>query len=213
MPEFLPLQQNLRAGGASAAARDPTEKNLYTKPAPGSRPAAKGILGMQAIVQPASLESNGKFFLGADIFRCAVGRRGVLEHKQEGDGATPLGVLKLHRVLYRADRLPAPVCVVPVEPIAPDDGWCDDPTHADYNRMIRLPHDARYEELWRSDSVYDIVGVLGWNLSPVVRGQGSAIFLHVARADYAPTEGCIALDLADLRRILAAGLTEILVRP
>jgi L,D-peptidoglycan transpeptidase YkuD (ErfK/YbiS/YcfS/YnhG family) len=163
---------------------------------------------MQAIVQ-----ADGKFYLGADIFRCAIGKRGVAEHKQEGDGATPLGTLKLRRVLYRADRLAAPVCVVPLEPIAPDDGWCDDPTHADYNRMIRLPHDGRHEELWRGDQVYDIVGVLDWNLSPVVRGIGSAIFLHVARADYAPTEGCIALDLPDLRRVLAAGLTEILVKP
>lgn len=163
---------------------------------------------MQAIVQP-----DGKFLLGADIFRCAIGQRGVAAHKQEGDGATPLGALSLRRVLYRADRLPAPACAVPVEPIAPDDGWCDDPTHADYNRMIRLPHDGRHEALWRGDHVYDIIGVLGWNDSPVVRGRGSAIFLHLARADYAPTEGCIALALPDLRRVLAAGLTEILVRP
>ncbi len=71
--------------------------------------------------------------------------------------------------------------------------------------MIRLPHDGHYEELWRQDALYDVVGVLGWNDAPVQRGRGSAIFLHVARADYAPTEGCIALALDDLRRVLARG--------
>ena len=48
-------------------------------------------------------------------------------------------------------------------------------------------------QLWREDAIYDIVGVLGWNDDPPVRGRGSAIFLHVARAELAPTEGCVAL--------------------
>lgn len=132
--------------------------------------------------------------------------------KQEGDSATPRGVLALRRVLYRADRGPPPDCTVPIEPLAPEDGWCDDPAHADYNRMVRLPHAARCEALWRTDEVYDVIGVLGWNDAPVVRGRGSAIFLHVARPDYAPTDGCVALAPADLRRVLALGVTELLVR-
>ncbi|MBS0560210.1 MAG: hypothetical protein JSR21_09160, partial [Proteobacteria bacterium] len=123
------------------------------------------------------------------------------------------GLLPLRRVLYRADRGPIPACAVPREPLAPSDGWCDDPSHPDYNRMIRLPHPARHEALWREDAVYDLIGVLGWNDAPTVRGRGSAIFLHVARPDLAPTEGCIALPERDLRTVLAAGLTEIEVVP
>ncbi len=161
---------------------------------------------MQAIVH-----RDGRFALAGQIFRAALGRGGVRTDKQEGDGATPLGVLVLRRVLYRADRGPPPVCAVPVEPLAPDDGWCDDPAHADYNRMVRLPHDGRCEALWRTDTLYDLIGVLGWNDAPVVRGMGSAIFLHVATPDYAPTDGCVALAPGDLRRVLAAGLTELLV--
>lgn len=161
---------------------------------------------MQAIVHP-----DGRLILRGRTFIATLGRAGVREHKEEGDGATPLGVLPLRRVLYRADRGPAPVCAVPVEPIAPNDGWCDDPLHRDYNRAIRLPHDASHEELWRRDPVYDIIGVLGWNDAPVRRKLGSAIFLHVARPSYPPTEGCIALNLPDLREVLAAGVTELLV--
>jgi len=70
-----------------------------------------------------------------------------------------------------------------------------------------------YEELWRQDNLYDLVGVLGWNDAPVERGRGSAIFLHVASPDYGPTEGCVALALGDLQRVLAAGLGELMVLP
>ncbi|MBV9249484.1 MAG: L,D-transpeptidase family protein [Acetobacteraceae bacterium] len=161
---------------------------------------------MQAVVHP-----DGRLTLQGQVFRCALGRARVSAHKQEGDGATPAGLLPLRRVLYRADKLPPPVCVVPLEPIAENDGWCDDPADRQYNKPVRLPYDASCEELWRQDGLYDVLGVLGWNDAPVVKGRGSAVFLHVARPDYAPTEGCIALALGDLRRVLAAGLTEIAV--
>lgn len=148
-------------------------------------------------------------FLLCDRFRCAIGRGGLRADKEEGDGATPRGLLPLRRVLYRADRGRAPVCAVPVEPIGPADGWCDDPADPAYNRPVTRPYAGRHELMWREDALYDIVGVLGWNDDPVVRGRGSAIFLHVARPDLAPTEGCIALAPQDLRAALAAGLTAI----
>jgi L,D-peptidoglycan transpeptidase YkuD (ErfK/YbiS/YcfS/YnhG family) len=144
--------------------------------------------------------------------RVAFGRGGIRVHKQEGDGATPAGLLPLRRVLYRADRVARPRTPVPVMPLAPHDGWCDDPSHADYNRPIRLPHEGRHEALWRADAVYDVIGVLGWNDAPVVRGMGSAIFLHRVRPDFSPTEGCIALPLPDLLALLETGLTAILVQ-
>ena len=151
--------------------------------------------------------------LGPQAWRCALGAGGIRADKREGDGATPAGLLPLRRVLYRADRGAPPACLVPVEPIDPADGWCDDPAHRDYNQAIRLPHPGRHEALWREDALYDVVGVLGWNDSPVQRGRGSAIFLHLARPNHAPTEGCIALDGRDLRAALAAGLRAVEVLP
>ncbi len=156
---------------------------------------------------------DGMLTLGGWQARAVLGAGGIRIRKQEGDGATPAGVLPLRRVLYRADRLPRPRAAVPVSPLAPQDGWCDDPTNSAYNRPVRLPYAARHEALWRTDAVYDVIGVLGWNDAPPVRGPGtapgSAIFLHLARPDRAPTAGCIALDRADLIALLAAGLTEI----
>jgi L,D-peptidoglycan transpeptidase YkuD (ErfK/YbiS/YcfS/YnhG family) len=161
----------------------------------------------------ATLHPDGTLLFAARRLRAALGRGGIRRDKQEGDGATPAGDLPLRRVLYRADRVRPPACTVPIEPIAPNDGWCDDPTHPDYNSMVLLPHPGRAEELWRTDNAYDIIGVLGWNDDPIQRGRGSAIFLHIARPDYAPTEGCIALPIDALRDILSQGLTVIKVEP
>lgn len=165
-----------------------------------------------AAVGQATVGVDGVLTLGGLRLRAALGRGGVRAQKQEGDGATPSGVLPLRRVLYRADRVARPRAAVPVMPLAPHDGWCDDPSHKDYNRPVRTPHDGRHEALWRSDAVYDLIGVLGWNDAPVLRGMGSAIFLHVARPDFAPTEGCIALAMPDLRSLLEGGLTAVLVQ-
>jgi L,D-peptidoglycan transpeptidase YkuD (ErfK/YbiS/YcfS/YnhG family) len=163
---------------------------------------------MQALVHP-----DGRLVMGGLVFRAAIGRGGVRSDKREGDGATPSGLLPLRRIFYRADRVPRTECAVPIEPIAPTDGWCDDPSHVDYNRLVKLPHDGSCEQLWRQDALYDLVGVLGWNDAPVQPGRGSAIFLHVARSDYAPTDGCVALAVGDLRRVLSLGLTELMVLP
>lgn len=150
------------------------------------------------------------FRLGSHAWRCAVGRGGIRADKREGDGATPAGLLPLRRVLYRADRVAPPTaCAAPVEPIAPMDGWCDDPSHGDYNLLVSLPHPARHEALWRTDGLYDLIAVLGWNDAPVQRHRGSAIFLHVAWADLAPTEGCIALPEPALSAALGMGLRAV----
>ena len=157
----------------------------------------------------ARVHADGRLTFEGEIFRTALGRGGTRGDKREGDGATPLGLLPIRRVFYRADRLAKPRAAHPVEPIARSDGWCDDPAHRDYNRHVILPHDGRHEALWRDDPVYDVVAVLGWNDAPAVRGRGSAIFLHVARLDYAPTEGCVALALPDLLRLLGLGLSAL----
>ena len=160
----------------------------------------------------ATFSPSAQFRFRGETFRAACGRAGISAQKQEGDGATPAGILPLRRILYRADRLGKPKSSLPLEPLAPQDGWCDDPASRAYNTAITLPNDAHHEELWRRDTVYDVIGVLGWNDDPVQRGRGSAIFLHVARPDYAPTEGCIALALLDLLQVLAGGLTGIEVK-
>ena len=157
----------------------------------------------------ATIGADGLLLFEGSRYRAALGKGGIAAHKTEGDGATPAGLLPLRRLLYRADRLSRPRAAVPCMPLAPHDGWCDDPDDAAYNQPVRLPYPAKHEHLWRGDEVYDLIGVLGWNDGPVAKRGGSAIFLHIARPDYAPTEGCIALSRPDLLAVLAAQLTEI----
>jgi len=135
-------------------------------------------------------------------FRCVLGKGGVRAEKREGDGATPIGRWRLRALLYRPDRLAPPKTGLIARALAPDDGWCDDPADPNYNRQVKTPFAASHERLWRDDHVYDVIVVLGHNDAPPVAGMGSAIFMHVARPDGAPTEGCVTLALEDLLTIL-----------
>jgi L,D-peptidoglycan transpeptidase YkuD (ErfK/YbiS/YcfS/YnhG family) len=138
--------------------------------------------------------------------RCSLGRGGVRDtkNKQEGDGATPLGHWPMRQVFYRSDRLAIPQTGLPVVALTPRMGWCDDPAHSLYNRQVDLPFPASHEKLWRDDHIYDLIVVLGYNDAPVVPGRGSAIFLHLARPDFSPTEGCVACSQPDLLDLLKA---------
>ena len=150
--------------------------------------------------------ADGCFTWAERQVRCAVGKGGVVPAtaKREGDGACPAGIWPLRRLLYRPDRLKAPVTGLPLAPLAPHDGWCDAPGDANYNRPVKHPYPASAERMWRDDGLYDLVVTLGYNDDPVVDGKGSAIFLHCASPDYRPTLGCVALAKPDLLELLAA---------
>ena len=148
-------------------------------------------------------------------YRCAVGKNGFSADKKEGDGCTPIGTFSLRECWVRADRLPAPQTQLPLRIITEQDGWCDDVEGPHYNQHIKLPealtltlsqrereHVPRHENLWREDHVYDLIIPLGYNDDPIVKGKGSAIFMHIARPNYEGTEGCIALAQQDLLDIL-----------
>lgn len=149
--------------------------------------------------------SDGRFDLAGRITRCALGKGGVVEAagKREGDGCSPLGIWTIRRILFRPDKGPRPDTALPTKALERDDGWCDAPMDPAYNRPVKLPHVASAEKMWRDDEVYDLVGVLAHNDDPPVSGMGSAIFLHLARPDYAPTEGCVALARDDMLAVLA----------
>ena len=151
---------------------------------------------------PSSSAARGWLKLGNLTFPCALGRPGMRVRKREGDGATPVGAWRPRCVFYRADRVLRPRTVLPTRPLRREDGWCDTPGDRNYNRLVRHPYPASAERLWRVDGLYDVLVVLDYNACPRVRGKGSAIFLHVARSDYAPTEGCIALARGHLMRLL-----------
>jgi L,D-peptidoglycan transpeptidase YkuD (ErfK/YbiS/YcfS/YnhG family) len=155
-------------------------------------------------MQPILIYADGKLIFNEKEYRCAVGKGGIVTEKIEGDGATPSGCFPIRKVLYRADKFKnQPYTKFPIQAISQEDGWSDDVHLPEYNSHINLPYAGSHEKLWRDDDLYDIVVVLGYNDKPVLPGKGSAIFIHIAREGYPPTEGCIALSKEDLLELLA----------
>lgn len=141
--------------------------------------------------------------MGNTAFACSIGPAGISYNKSEGDGATPAGRWPLRYVMYRPDRVIRPVTGLPVKPILPGSGWCDDPASRHYNRPVRLPCPHSHEKLWRDDHLYDMVVVLGHNDTPPVAGRGSAVFMHLRAPGGTPTQGCIGLQQNHLRHVLS----------
>jgi len=158
---------------------------------------------MDLIVAAKPGEARGTARLGGQAFPCALGRSGLIADKREGDGGTPIGRFAFRRLLYRADRIPHIETRLPARHIDPTDGWCDDPADPAYNQPVRLPYAASHERLWLDSHLYDLVVVIGHNDDPVLKGAGSAVFLHLARDDWGPTQGCIAFRQEDLLAIVA----------
>lgn len=140
---------------------------------------------------------------GKAPIRAAIGKAGLADDKHEGDNKTPIGSFPVRELWYRPDRVTLPEGLrLNMRAITPEDGWCDDASHPDYNQHVKLPHPARHEKLWRDDHAYDLMIPLGYNDENIVPGKGSAIFWHLAHADWRGTEGCVAITRDDMLTLL-----------
>jgi L,D-peptidoglycan transpeptidase YkuD (ErfK/YbiS/YcfS/YnhG family) len=155
----------------------------------------------QAIVQAGPL-----------TFRAALGRSGRTSNKREGDGATPITEMRLMHGYYRGDHVAPPKTSLPMQPIRKSMLWCDAPNDANYNRPVHTPFAPSHERMMRADHLYDICLVMDWNMSTRQRNRGSAIFFHLAKPGYQPTEGCVAIKLRDMQRLLPLIGPETVVR-
>ena len=131
-------------------------------------------------------------------FRCALGKGGIKQKEREGDFITPKGKFKLIKIYYRSDRIKKINSTLKKIKIKKNMGWCDDVSSNYYNKQIKINKKIGHEKLHREDNVYDIIVVLNYNLNPIIKGKGSAIFLHVAKKNYNKTQGCIALKKNEL---------------
>jgi L,D-peptidoglycan transpeptidase YkuD (ErfK/YbiS/YcfS/YnhG family) len=134
--------------------------------------------------------------------KCSIGKRGIGYKKKEGDLITPKGRYRIKYILYRKDRIKRIQTKIKKIIIKKNMGWCDDPNSKLYNKLIKLPSTFSYEKLYRKENVYDIILVLNYNMKPVIKHKGSAIFIHVSKSNYKKTEGCVALKKTHLLKIL-----------
>lgn len=135
--------------------------------------------------------------------KVALGRSGITVNKREGDGTTPAGRYRPVRLWWRPDRIPRPRTLLPMRPINISDGWCEDPSDRRYNKPITMSPAELGDRLWRSDALYDLIIEIDHNHRPRISGRGSAVFIHVARAELAPTAGCIAMPVTTLKQLVA----------
>ena len=146
--------------------------------------------------------TQGLLSYGGRTHVCALGKGGIKALKREGDGATPLGSMRLVNGWYRPDHVRLRSAPLVLSRIGDESGWCDAVQDRNYNRPVELPYPASHEAMKRADHLYDLVIVLDYNLRPRRSCGGSAIFLHAARAGMTPTEGCVALPLPVLMRLM-----------
>ena len=136
-------------------------------------------------------------------FKCALGKSGIRKKRTEGDNITPKGNFKIIKIYYRKDRITKINSAFKLIEIKKNMGWCDDPKSKKYNQLIKLPSKYRHEKFYRNDHVYDLILVLNFNMKPIIKDKGSAIFIHLARKNYSSTKGCIALSKSNLLEILS----------
>ena len=134
--------------------------------------------------------------------KCSIGKGGINNKRKEGDLVTPKGRYKIKFILYRKDRVKKVQSKIKRIVIKKNMGWCDDPRSKKYNQLINLPSIFKHEKLFRQDNTYDIILVLNFNMNPVLKNKGSAIFIHIARKNFKKTEGCIAIKKVYLLKII-----------
>ena len=134
--------------------------------------------------------------------KCSIGKSGIILFKKEGDLATPKGIFKLGLLYYRKDRIKSLVSRIKKRVIKKNMGWCNDSRSKKYNQQIYFPFKYGAEKLYRKDKTYDIFINIKYNHSPIIKGRGSAIFLHTTNKKYKPTKGCVAIQKKDFLKIM-----------
>ena len=145
---------------------------------------------------------NKHLIYGNYKIRCAIGKKGVGKKKKEGDFITPLGSYRITKVFFRKDRVKNLRTKIKKLEINKKMGWCDDPRSNNYNKLIKYPFKYSSEKLYRRDNIYDIIVVLNYNINPIIKNSGSAIFIHIAKKNYKKTEGCVAIKKRDMKNLL-----------
>jgi L,D-peptidoglycan transpeptidase YkuD (ErfK/YbiS/YcfS/YnhG family) len=136
-------------------------------------------------------------------FNAVVGINGfALEgEKREGDGKTPSGIYPLKMTFGYDATLETKM---PYRQALEDDIWVDDPNSEDYNRWTKKQETkaASYEIMKRNDDLYKYGIIIEYNTDPVIKGNGSAIFLHIWKGEGMSTAGCVAISEENIIKIL-----------
>jgi L,D-peptidoglycan transpeptidase YkuD (ErfK/YbiS/YcfS/YnhG family) len=127
-------------------------------------------------------------------------------HKREGDGRAPAGRFALGTAFGFAPHAEMDRVRLPYLQLADDTECVDDPASRYYNTVVGRGAARRVDwassERMRTIDLYRLGVIVRYNASPVRRGRGSCIFLHIWRAPGSPTSGCTAMPADDLETVV-----------
>ena len=142
------------------------------------------------------LKNKDKLIASSFIFKCSIGKNGLRKNKKEGDKSTPLGTFKIGNLYWRPDRVKKPETGLKCIPIKKNMKWCNDENSKFYNKEFIKNINIKHEKLFRKDYQYNYFILIEYNYKKIVKGKGSAIFIHLTK-NYKKTIGCIALKEKD----------------
>ena len=134
-------------------------------------------------------------------FKCSVGKNGLTKIKREGDMRTPKGIFSIGDLYYRRDRNCKIETKLKTVPILQNMGWCDDTNSIKYNKLIKVNNKIKHEKLYLKNNKYDLLIPIHYNMKPVIKNKGSAIFIHLTK-NFKSTAGCIAISKKDFLILL-----------
>ena len=135
-------------------------------------------------------------------FKCCIGKGGISKEKKEGDKKTPFGSYHIEHLYFRKDKIIKPFTKLKCIEIKKNMGWCDDPKDLNnYNKLIKIRKNLKYEPLYRKDNKYDLMIPIKYNFKKPIKYRGSCIFIHLTN-NYKATAGCIALKKEDFLILL-----------
>lgn len=121
--------------------------------------------------------------------------------KEEGDGKTPSGIFKIAYAFGYGSSCKTGLYY---RQATEKDFWIDDPRSDNYNKWVTgYPVNYSHEKMKRKDHLYKYGIVIDYNQNPIVKGKGSAIFIHVWRSPGKPTSGCVAISEDDIKKLLS----------
>ncbi|MBX7242488.1 MAG: hypothetical protein K1X92_12120 [Bacteroidia bacterium] len=129
--------------------------------------------------------------------------------KKEGDGKSPQGIFNIIRLFGNVAKESLSFkTALPYLHISGNEWVCVDDVNSEYyNRIVSEKKVVKdwnsAEQMLRTDGLYELGAILDYNLNPVVKGEGSCVFMHIWRASDKPTAGCTATQKAELSKIFS----------
>lgn len=151
-----------------------------------------------------AFEKKGKRWkVALDPIDAGIGRNGFAApgEKREGDSKSPTGFFKLGQLFCYENDVETRM---PYRQTAPEDKWIDDPESPDYNKFVIGSTSAKsYENMKISSNEYKLCMVIEYNMHPIVKGMGSAIFMHLSMGDSPnPSSGCVVITPENMEKLL-----------